>query len=1212
MIRINLILLIIAALSSTLSATVTGIQGALELFDGSLQTALKWKGGKEEPVILPVEFSLSDSIRIGKISLFSVSKDRYWQIAEARLQARSTLDADWEEIGRKKWYSRKENDSSDTGCKEYELSFTLPEKKFRFFRIELSKAHPYLFANLAEIRFFQPEKSKEFRILTTYPQLFESPSGKVQFRGGRTEPSNLFLAAYLFHADPIQKLQLDSISPNQYFSIPKLTVSALSAQNGKFEELFQKDWYKRDDSETTTDTGSRKFTINIPLKEHKYSMIAFTLTRPNHWLHIVLNAIRFNPETTTECMLILNRHAFYAGQTANGKLYLKKLPIAKGKQAEVSIISINEKGEKKEFFRQTISPDKAEQEIPVQLTFAEKGRYRLETELKINGQPIPVSTSRLLVETVEKDSRFFFPVGTCFSNAETPAYGFSVVHRWERTLASPPSVEQNRDFYAEMLRSGIRMSTCINQVPWLDFRSRGIAEEDSKMKFADGKTGKYLSFHLPGKTLDPIFSASAKQWDGHPGLYQYVYNNEICYISWLMGGFVDYSKYALVDYTRYLRELYKDISSLNKRYASTYRNFSEVTPPREFNGAGPAWFDWMQFRVKANADYAHTSYKALKKVLPQTIITPKPISSNEDYFAASKAIDPWLWKGAYDVFGFDLYPWHRDGFYSTPMSLDFHRTQVNTDIHCTESGLSYSTPFLTDRDERVFNATYWPAFLRGMKACYWFEWYVPWEKHQRGFWLSLPDGSLTQLGREAVRMSKQVQTLAPILNTGKVKKAQIAILWPWADIMQTPNLSVVNSARGAYKLISQLHYLSDMISEHNIRNGELAKYRVLLLPWSKHLQPDSCLEIKKFIANGGIVFADMQAGMYNHHHEKKDSLDTLFGIKQRTPFKKVDNFFVGKNEYTCPLILTTPSPFPGKASTASESNVEKLTVLDNVDILARYSDNFPALLRKRFGKGITYYFANAWFASNRNFFYSRSSAPVPSTRAAEIANRIPPQNLELMRGLLAENGIQPELILPTEHHTWLDDERRFIIFSALESPYGDLYGFTNWGPRPMHSLPVEFSIPGKKYTKLYMIDTAEETWKSIPFTQTNGRLKTEITNLASTTLLLAVSTEAPLFADAIYDPIKKNVEITLNNGMNQKLSGTIQLKIDGLSMPLSRKLSFEIREYSNRKYFLPITGPAENEWFEKNGKPRPWYVWITYDGNARSFSKVQLFETIVH
>lgn len=66
--------------------------------------------------------------------------------------------------------------------------------------------------------------------------------------------------------------------------------------------------------------------------------------------------------------------------------------------------------------------------------------------------------------------------------------------------------------------------------------------------------------------------------------------------------------------------------------------------------------------------------------------------------------------------------------------------------------------------------------------------------------------------------------------------------------------------RGAYKLMTQLHYPTDIISHHNIAAGELTRYRVLLLPLSRHLRPETAQRIAEFVRAGGILIAEYQAG----------------------------------------------------------------------------------------------------------------------------------------------------------------------------------------------------------------------------------------------------------------------------------------------------------------------------------------------------------------
>ena len=1182
-------------------ADVIEIKGDKSIFDGDPATAMTWKGDGKGSGTVPIMFSLSEPTVLKQLVLHSHSGNRYWQISRVRLSARISENADWETVAEREWYLRDEHNEKANGPEQHRLALPMPERQFCHFRLELTRPHPYIYMALNDLDLILPDGTNQ-NILSTSPGLFTDGGAPLQIRGGRNERDRHSLAFSVAGMGPLDSLTLLSVSPNKYFYTIRVRVWAVTDEEETEKQVADLEWYRRADADPQAPNGPERHELKIPLEKRNYRRFRIELIRPHGWIHMILNSIRLSGPELTTGRISPKWSTVYCDTPVevNFQFTLPAENSAKNPR-EILLLAENESGKIIHFGRQSATGN-ASSFLTFHGTLPEPGLYILRAELVSGERRQSLFTGGpRTIRAVPKTGRFFFPVGTCFADRFTADYGFSVVHNWMHTLPTPPAQDDTRpDHYAQRVENGMVESSCINHVPWqLPGEAAALT-----MVTADGGKGIHPTFHLPECGLRPDFAERATYWNGHPGFRQYVYNNEICYVGWLMGNNVDFHPRALEAFREFLKKRYRSISELNRAYGSSHPDFSTVEPPRIFRGAGAPWGDWMEFRTYSMAEYAHRCYRHLKKVMPDTVITPKPISANEDYYAASKGIDPWLLRGACDVYGFDLYPWHRDGFYSTPMSVDFHRTQVDVDLHCTETGLSHSWPFTVDRDEATFNCTYWPMFLRGVKACYWFEWYASWEKNQRGYWLALEDGVLTPLGIEAARMAKQVQTLAPVLNFGKARSPRIAIFWPWHDVWQTPNLAVINAVRGAYKLVNQRQYLTDMISFHNLDAGELSRYQVLILPWSRHLPEKSAAAIREFVRNGGVVIADMGAGRFDPAHRESDVLNAMFGIVDRKPTDEQTEFKVGETNFPLPALRTEPSPFSGNAAIAPEARTETVTLLPGCEVLGTFSDGAPALWRRNFGKGSVVYFAGAWFAANRNFFYTQSRPPAPSTRAAEMANCIPQKNLDLMDSLLRKAGVTPELELPDHHFTWMDDGRQFVIFSALESRYGDLYGLTNWGPRPMHKLPVTIRTD-RPCRRLVAFDTMRETRTEIPFHQHDGKLSFTLPHLAGTALILAISDEFPLLLDAMFDQKKNVVSVRLENGMKETLSGQLTLRLDGLHTPASRPMLFTLKSGETKCIDIPMEPPSPEEWNDPRGIARKWYVWATYDGTARAFERVR-------
>ena len=215
----------------------------------------------------------------------------------------------------------------------------------------------------------------------------------------------------------------------------------------------------------------------------------------------------------------------------------------------------------------------------------------------------------------------------------------------------------------------------------------------------------------------------------------------------------------------------------------------------------------------------------------------------------------------------------------------------------------------TEKSSADMHLLYMPAFLRGLKGVYFYCWHQAWTQNHRGFWLCGPDGVLTPQGRGAAQVAKAAQTLAPVLMTGRVPPATAAVYFPWEEISQTPNVAPISAMRGAYKLMTQLHYPTDIISHHNIAAGELTRYRVLLLPLSRHLRPETAQRIAEFVRAGGILIAEYQAGRFDQFHRETDSLRGLLGGKSLGTTDAFKSFDAGDDKgirLYAPITKETP------------------------------------------------------------------------------------------------------------------------------------------------------------------------------------------------------------------------------------------------------------------------------------------------------------------
>jgi hypothetical protein len=599
----------------------------------------------------------------------------------------------------------------------------------------------------------------------------------VKWRGGKGKPSRVSLDVVIPRKAQLQRVALTSKAPNKWWAITHVKIVGI--HGNKATPLLDKDWYERGKVKT-----SKTFTLDCEAKGI-FDSLRVVLSRPHGFINMELSGIELTYANQVEARVSTHWKAYAVGQTCRGAVSLDST-CETAFDAKLNLFKrVNR--QRKLVFSQKISVGNGLTRHNFEFPVSEVGEFTLVPELKTTNS----STKLTLVvdpsedvQVVPAHSKYFMPIGTAHGSAQSGALGFNVRHDWSRGVFDGTE----RDRWAKSLEAGLVRSNCGLPIK--------VAGENTRMINAEGKELKNASFHVP-RTLAENVKEAMKYWDGHPGLFEVVYYNEHGYHTWKVKGLCDYNPHALALYRKWLQDKHRTIGKLNTLYKTRYESFATVEPPKQFNRPDAAWFDWMQFRRFSFGEYLKDAYALIKPHLPNTRITPKPI--NFDYYAVSTANDPWLYQDACDVYGYDLYAFTREGYLDPAMSLDFHRTQLkeNQDIHFLESNIGFRRPNQLEKTAADMHLLYWPAFLRGLDGVYFYAWYQSWSQRHSGYWLRMPDGVLTPQGRGAAAVAKGVQTLAPVLKTGKPLGVQAAVYFPWEEISQTPNVAPISALRGA-------------------------------------------------------------------------------------------------------------------------------------------------------------------------------------------------------------------------------------------------------------------------------------------------------------------------------------------------------------------------------------------------------------------------------
>ena len=121
----------------------------------------------------------------------------------------------------------------------------------------------------------------------------------------------------------------------------------------------------------------------------------------------------------------------------------------------------------------------------------------------------------------------------------------------------------------------------------------------------------------------------------------------------------------------------------------------------------------------------------------------------------------------------------------------------------------------------------------------------------------------------------------------------------------------------------------------------LKKYKILILPHVRTISAETAEAIKKFVADGGAVWADGRCGLFDKHLFLRNrvpghGLDELFGCRE------IDEVAPRAND-----VLSLKNGTTLKVC----RELQRLEVYDSAEVLAECS-GYPAAVRNYYGKGV--------------------------------------------------------------------------------------------------------------------------------------------------------------------------------------------------------------------------------------------------------------------
>lgn len=222
------------------------------------------------------------------------------------------------------------------------------------------------------------------------------------------------------------------------------------------------------------------------------------------------------------------------------------------------------------------------------------------------------------------------------------------------------------------------------------------------------------------------------------------------------------------------------------------------------------------------------------------------------------------------------------------------------------------------------------------------------------------DGGLDKRVYQTLKKGFQAaDELVPLVK-GTVPYAEIGVLTSERSFDMDP--ATYRDFAGAYEMLTELHWPFDVLTEENLNQRDLAKYRVLIVPNIVYMSTAQVAEVRRYVEQGGSLLFCYRSATFDEN--AKQSLQLSFGLVQITG--ETDNqvsFIKPKWEVSSPFLRVTPVALVKAASGLTVAGTMLNPALRITDtewishnIMPGEETTNPTILQGKLGKGTFVYY----------------------------------------------------------------------------------------------------------------------------------------------------------------------------------------------------------------------------------------------------------------
>lgn len=408
-----------------------------------------------------------------------------------------------------------------------------------------------------------------------------------------------------------------------------------------------------------------------------------------------------------------------------------------------------------------------------------------------------------------------------------------------------------------------------------------------------------------------------------------------------------FSPYCQDAFKKWLKDKYKELSTLNTEWETDYKNWDEPEPKieeeiKDYKNLSQ-WLDFRTFMDTVYCGFLQMAADTFHSIEPKIRIgisgtTPASVYNGYDWYLLMKAY------GIVNTYGDS-------------------KLQQSFNPDCRFQGWTG----YRQEDFKLWDAA-WRRFLMGEKgwAYHTDDMLVLWDIKESPLYANLARNVISLFGNGLGKQllfvcEREIHPIAihyskPSIFASYMQKYTEGI----PDFLEFFRKVAGGKTAGDYgKVLEDLGYQYKYLAQQQVETDELRKlkYKIFIMPLSMAISDSEANYIEKFVRDGGIVIADCMTGVMDEHGKKRGNgiLDKLFGIKRDQPDKylQFDRKELSDRKINISIFEKGISVTDG---IPKDFAIEPKTTIGNFQLVKTSElEKLPVLIEKTVGKGKVIY-----------------------------------------------------------------------------------------------------------------------------------------------------------------------------------------------------------------------------------------------------------------